>query len=81
MTTQRKIQLSSSDGTRLTVEGIIQAKLLIKNARVRLMEINDGRYKPNQPPIEFNADTSQELLDAVYYLQREVNWLVDYLID
>ena len=40
-----QVQLSSSNGTMLVVEGIKQAKELTKKARVRLSEINDGKYK------------------------------------
>lgn len=75
----KKIKLSSSDGTYLTVSGIKQATGLLRNALQRLEEINDGTYKSDQKPIRFDKDTSPDLLGAVLDAQESVNKLVDFL--
>lgn len=65
------VVLSSSDGTRSTIDDIEQASELIVRARERIQEINSGIYKANQSPVEFNVQTSGDLYDAYLELIRE----------
>lgn len=80
MSELRKVSLSSSDGTYLTVSDLREAASKMRNAMARLKEINDGTYSWTQPPIQFDADTSQELLDIVgscFYAAKD---LVNYIL-
>lgn len=76
----KQIALSSSDGTQLTVQQINHATKLLRDALQRLTEINEGTYRQSQKPIVFDADTSQELLDSVYYAFHEAQKLCDFIL-
>lgn len=80
MSELRKVSLSSSDGTYLTVSDLKQAATLMRNALNRIHEINDGTYSYHMPPILFDADTSQELLDAVGECFYVANDLVNCIL-
>jgi len=52
----------------------------MRNAINRIHEINDGTYSYHMPPILFDADTSQELLDAAGECFYAANDLVDCIL-
>lgn len=77
---EKMVKLSCSDGTHLTISDIQRATRLLIGALLRLTEINDGTYKRDQSPIHFDADTSPELLDAVYYAYEAAANLILYIL-
>ena len=69
----KRIKLSSSDGTGITVEEIINAAKLLRRAYDRMNEINYGTYKGEQAAFEFNAVTCPEFRDAMFEVSEAVN--------
>lgn len=69
----RKVRLSSSDGTRITVEEVINAAKFLRRAYDRMNEINYGTYKEEQAAFEFNARTCPEFRDAMFEVSEAVN--------
>lgn len=73
------MKLSSSNGTRKTVEDLKLAAHLISDADLRILEINGGCYSEN-PPIEFNSKTSKELKEAIKSLSERIKVLESWIV-
>jgi len=67
--------LSSSNGTQLTIEQLIQAQAWLLQCEDRIKEINEGTYYSTVPPVEFNATTCPELDGVLKRIKATVNRL------
>ena len=63
---------NSSDGT-----NIRRAWMAMHEARVTIMEINDGDYTRQYGPIEFNVDTCMELRQWIQHCADQCEDLLD----
>ena len=52
---------NSSDGTNMAIDYLRKAWMAMHDARLTIIEINDGDYTRQYGPIEFNVDTCTEL--------------------
>ena len=72
--------LSSTDGTRKTIEELSQAWSLLHQCYLRIQEINDGSYNSRlHPPIQFDYVTCPELsnwTDKINDIVKKIDKLV-----
>jgi len=57
------MKLNATDGTQKTIEDLKRAWSILQSCYLRIQEINDGDYKFQQLPIQFDYCTCPELVN------------------
>lgn len=73
------MKLSATDGTQKTIEDLKHAWSILQSCYLRIQEINDGDYKFQQSPIQFDYCTSPELVgwtDNINDIAKKINNVV-----
>lgn len=73
------MKLSSSDGTNLTIEQLKEIRETLGNVFERIIEINNGTYKRDVEPIQFDYCTCPQLsneIDSINEIMKRITKFV-----